>query len=117
VAIDDFGTGFSALSRLNGLAVDTLKVDRSFVAGVHTEDRSRALVAAMTQLSRALGAAVIAEGVETEDQARVLGELGCAGGQGFLWSRPVPLADLATWLSARTAVVPRPRTAGSLELT
>ncbi|MGZ6828027.1 MAG: EAL domain-containing protein, partial [Mycobacteriales bacterium] len=116
VAIDDFGTGFSALSRLNGLAVDTLKVDRSFVTGVHTEERSRALVAAMTQLSRALGAAVIAEGVESDEQAAALRDLGCDGAQGFLWSRPVPVAELAAWLAAQAVAVPQPRSAEALEL-
>jgi diguanylate cyclase (GGDEF)-like protein/PAS domain S-box-containing protein len=115
VAIDDFGTGFSALSRLNGLAVDTLKVDRSFVTDVHSSPRSKALVAAMTQLSRALGAAVIAEGIEHESQAQALRELGCAGGQGFLWSKGVPIDELSAWLRERSLVVPAPRTPGVLE--
>jgi diguanylate cyclase (GGDEF)-like protein/PAS domain S-box-containing protein len=101
VAIDDFGTGFSALSRLGGLAIDTIKVDRSFVTEVHTSDRAQALVAAMTQLSTALGATVIAEGIEHESQAAVLRTLGCRGGQGFWWSKGITLPDLGTWLKVR----------------
>jgi diguanylate cyclase (GGDEF)-like protein/PAS domain S-box-containing protein len=103
VAIDDFGTGFSALSRLGGLAIDTIKVDRSFVTDVHTSRRGQALVAAMTQLSAALGATVIAEGIEHESQADRLRVLGCQGGQGFWCSKGIPIRELASWLRIREA--------------
>lgn len=118
VAIDDFGTGFSALSRLNGLAIDTIKVDRSFVTGVDRSARLQALVAAMTQLSAALDASVVAEGIDLEEQAEVLRGLGCTGGQGFLWSKGVPIDELARWLAARAPKVPSPRrSVDELELT
>jgi EAL domain-containing protein (putative c-di-GMP-specific phosphodiesterase class I) len=111
VAIDDFGTGFSALSRLNGLGVDRIKVDRSFVRHVHEEERSQLLVAAMTQLAGALDAVVVAEGIEEAQQAVVLQRLGCVGGQGYLWSKPVELDELATWITrrSRSIRVPAPR--------
>jgi diguanylate cyclase (GGDEF)-like protein/PAS domain S-box-containing protein len=107
IAIDDFGTGFSALSRLAGLAVDTIKVDRSFVTDVHTSQRGQAIVAAMTQLSTALGATVIAEGVEHVEQAQALQRLGCTGAQGFLWSRGLPVEELSCWLPGPR--IPEPR--------
>jgi len=111
VAIDDFGTGFSALSRLNGLGVDRIKVDRSFVRHVHEDERSQLLVAAMTQLAGALGAGVVAEGIEEPVQAEVLQRLGCEAGQGYLWSRPVELDALATWIRRQRKLVrvPAPR--------
>ena len=105
VAIDDFGTGFSALSRLNGLGVDRIKVDRSFVRNVHADERSQLLVAAMTQLASALDAVVVAEGIEDAQQAVVLKRLGCVGGQGYLWSKPVELDELATWITRRSRLI------------
>ncbi|MGB8652097.1 MAG: EAL domain-containing protein [Mycobacteriales bacterium] len=104
VAIDDFGTGFSALSRLHGLGVDAIKIDRSFVTDVHTSDHLQALVAAMTQLATALQATVVAEGVETGAQAKALRELGCVAGQGYLWSKPVPIDELGRWLDGPAPV-------------
>ena len=107
VAVDDFGTGFSALSRLASLGVDTIKIDRSFVAEVHTSTRARAIVSAMAGLSTALEASVVAEGVELVQQARTLRDLGCAAGQGFLWSPAVPMARLAETLDRTTLPLPR----------
>ena len=107
VAVDDFGTGFSALSRLAGLGVDSIKIDRSFVSEVHTSSRARAIVSAMARLSAALEASVVAEGIEHEQQARTLRDLGCAAGQGFLWSPAVPMVRLAGTLDQ--AFLARPR--------
>ena len=89
LAIDDFGTGHSSLERLNRLAVTTLKIDRSFVAGVPDDHSSHVLVEAMLGLADKLGLQALAEGIETEAQRAFLIEHGCPLGQGYLFSRPV----------------------------
>jgi PAS domain S-box-containing protein len=91
LAIDDFGTGFSSLQYLAQMPVDILKVDRSFVAGLGVDDRHTTIVTSVIALAHALGLLVVAEGVETDAQHRQLRALGCDGGQGFLWSRPLPI--------------------------
>lgn len=88
IAIDDFGTGHSALGYLDRFPVDTLKVDRSFTARVVEDPRKKELVRAFLAVARALGIEAVAEGVETEDQARVLAGFGCVVGQGYLYGRP-----------------------------
>jgi EAL domain-containing protein (putative c-di-GMP-specific phosphodiesterase class I) len=92
IVLDDFGTGYSSLGYLRGLALDGLKLDRSFVAGLGTDDRTTTIVAAVTQLAHALSLPVTAEGVETMEQVISLQGLGCEFGQGFLFSRPVTRA-------------------------
>jgi diguanylate cyclase (GGDEF)-like protein len=92
IAIDDFGTGFSSLSYLSRLAVDTLKIDRSFVIEMDKPE-GRALVASIIAMAHALQLKVVAEGVETEGQMRQILSLGCDEMQGFLFSKPVP-ADI-----------------------
>jgi diguanylate cyclase (GGDEF)-like protein/PAS domain S-box-containing protein len=89
-AIDDFGTGFSSLSYLSKLPVDTLKIDRSFVLGMTVEPAGLALVSTIITLARALKLSVVAEGVETQEQSRLLHLLSCDEMQGFLFSKPVP---------------------------
>ena len=86
IAIDDFGTGYSSLDYLRQFPVDTIKIDRSFVARVNDDDDDRAIVASLLSLAATLGVRVVAEGVETSEQLRVLRRLGCSLGQGFLWS-------------------------------
>ncbi|CAN5516441.1 hypothetical protein BH18ACT1_BH18ACT1_03550 [soil metagenome] len=88
LAIDDFGTGYSSLAYLRRFPVDTLKIDRSFVAGLGVDDDSRAIASAIVELAHALGLDVVAEGVEEEHQLAVLIELGCDRAQGFLIPRP-----------------------------
>jgi diguanylate cyclase (GGDEF)-like protein/PAS domain S-box-containing protein len=90
VAIDDFGTGFSSLSYLSKLPVDTLKIDRSFVIEMTAGREGLALVSTIINLAHALKLKVVAEGVETEEQARLLRLLNCDDMQGFLCSKPVP---------------------------
>jgi diguanylate cyclase (GGDEF)-like protein len=90
VALDDFGTGYSSLSQIRTIAIDVLKIDQSFVAGLTTCPEDALVVDAMVHLGTHLGYAVVAEGVETEDQCRRLQAMGCRLTQGFLWSRPVP---------------------------
>ncbi len=89
VAVDDFGTGYSSLAYLRDLPVTMLKIDRSFVAGVTDDKHSLAIVASVLQLARTLDLALVAEGVETEEHARVLRRHGCRLGQGWLWSKAV----------------------------
>ncbi|HEY8857656.1 MAG TPA: GGDEF domain-containing phosphodiesterase, partial [Rugosibacter sp.] len=90
IAIDDFGTGFSSLSYLAKLPVDTLKIDRSFVIGMTAEPEGLALVSTIINLAHALKLKVVAEGVETEEQSRLLRLLNCDEMQGYLFSKPVP---------------------------
>src|SRR5690606_35843137 len=90
--LDDFGTGFSALSYLHRFPIQSLKIDRSFVAGLDgdTQAESLALVRAILALAGTLGIDTIGEGIETEEQRRILLELGCPFGQGYLYGHPPP---------------------------
>jgi len=92
VQLDDFGTGYSALSYLHRFPISALKVDRSFVAGLHAENgkNTLALVEGVLSLARTLGIETIGEGVETEQQMQTLIELGCSFGQGYLLGYPAP---------------------------
>jgi diguanylate cyclase (GGDEF)-like protein/PAS domain S-box-containing protein len=101
LAIDDFGTRYSTLTQLKRLRVHALKIDRSFVAGLPDDDRDRAIVASVLTLGHALGLAVVAEGVETEEQLEFLRELGGDEAQGFHLARPMSIEALRTWLEAR----------------
>ena len=89
VAIDDFGTGFATLDTLRRFPVHMLKLDRTFVTGVTREGTDRAIVRAVIQLAESLGLSVVAEGIETEEQAAAVLRLGCAVMQGYLFARPV----------------------------
>jgi EAL domain-containing protein (putative c-di-GMP-specific phosphodiesterase class I) len=92
LSLDDFGTGYSSLAMLKQLPLRELKIDRSFVNQLHEPD-GRSLVEAVIGMANALGLDTVAEGVEQPDQARSLGELGCAMGQGYLFGHPLPLAQ------------------------
>ncbi len=96
LAIDDFGTGYSSLGRLNKSWVSMLKIDRSFIQDLPENEHARTLVASIVQLAHTLGLEPLAEGVETEDQRRYLLEQNCRYGQGFLFSRPVPVHEIET---------------------
>ena len=91
IAIDDFGTGFSSLSYLSKLPVDTLKIDRSFVVDMTSVATGSALVSTIIDLAHALNLNVVAEGVETEEQSRLLRAMRCDEMQGFVFSKPVPV--------------------------
>ncbi|MFN8559293.1 MAG: bifunctional diguanylate cyclase/phosphodiesterase, partial [Dehalococcoidia bacterium] len=90
IAIDDFGTGYSSLAYLRTFQVDTLKIDRSFVASVDVDGGTLAIIEAVTSMARALGIDVTAEGIETESQLRYLRALQCHRGQGYLFAEPLP---------------------------
>ena len=94
VAIDDFGTGYSAFARLRGFPPDRIKIDREFVSGIAKDANDAALVAAMISMGHSIGMAVLAEGVESQDELEFLAEHGCDEVQGYLFSRPLPAAEL-----------------------
>ncbi len=106
VAIDDFGTGYSSLTSLRYLPADIIKIDRSFVAGLGATPEDDVIVAAVIDVSHRLGRTVIAEGVETAEQAASLRDLGCDFVQGFLYGRPVPPAELFGLSLPQQAPVP-----------
>ncbi|MCG7343255.1 EAL domain-containing protein [Sporosarcina sp. ACRSL] len=93
VAIDDFGTGYSTFSYIKELPADALKIDRSFVKDIDVNENSRAIVKAIVTLADTAGLNVIAEGIETEEQAKILRSLGCREGQGYFFSKPMPPED------------------------
>jgi diguanylate cyclase (GGDEF)-like protein/PAS domain S-box-containing protein len=104
ISIDDFGTGYSALRYLRNLPIGGLKVDQSFVRDMNTDEKQNVLVRSVLAMAQGLKLKTVAEGVECEDTARKLAELGCETGQGYLWHRPSNRADflefLRTWRSS-----------------
>ncbi len=101
LALDDFGTGYSSLSNLDRFPVDTIKIDRSFVTDAPTSTHRRALVDAAVRVAHALNMTTVAEGIETEAQAKVIRDRGCDKGQGYLFSKPPEAAELVRWLTQR----------------
>lgn len=107
IGIDDFGTGYSSLSSLRQFPVDALKVDRSFLLGMRSQDESTAIVGTVTSMAHQLGLHVVAEGIEVEEHVPLLlRSLHCESGQGYFFARPLDV-DAATDI-LRTGVVPRP---------
>jgi len=100
VAIDDFGTGYSSLAYLKRFDIDYLKLDRSFVSNLETDASDLVLSEAIVVMAHKLGFSVIAEGVETEAQLRILDQIGCDYAQGFLFSKAVPVAEFEQLLHA-----------------
>jgi diguanylate cyclase (GGDEF)-like protein/PAS domain S-box-containing protein len=94
LALDDFGTGWSSLAYLRRFPIDVVKIDRSFVAGLGTDKGDTEVVKAVVDLSHSLGLSVVAEGVETAEQERLLVVAGCDYAQGFRYSRPVPAEQI-----------------------
>lgn len=100
VSIDDFGSGYSSLSYLHAFPIDTLKIDQSFVRSMIGSASSMILVKSIIGLARNLGMKIIAEGIETIEQARLIRELGCDECQGFWFSRPLPFKDAQAFLNS-----------------
>ena len=94
IALDDFGTGYSSLTHLRDFPIDFIKIDKSFVARLEHEHESRLIVQSLIQMAENLNIMTIAEGIETEGQARLLRQIGCVYGQGFLFAKALPLDRL-----------------------
>ena len=105
IAVDDFGTGYSSMSYLRELEIDTIKIDRMFIARAQDPGYDRTIVEVLLQLGRTLQLDVVAEGVENADQLSFLTELGCGRVQGYHLARPMPLEALETWLATPVAAL------------
>ena len=101
ISIDDFGTGYSSLAYLRTLAVDRLKIDRSFIAGMDKGHKEQIIVESTIKLAHGLGLQAVAEGIENESQYSILRALHCDFGQGYLIARPMPSAQLIDWYRSK----------------
>ncbi|HRK96460.1 MAG TPA: GGDEF domain-containing phosphodiesterase, partial [Rhodospirillales bacterium] len=97
VSIDDFGTGYSSLAYLKSLPVDELKIDKAFVMHLHEDERDAKIVRSTIDLAHGLGLKVVAEGVETEAHLAALAAFGCDVGQGYFFSKPLPVDQWLAW--------------------
>jgi len=100
IAMDDFGTGYSSLSYIHRIPIDLLKIDRSFIERVADPEGTRPIVEAVIAMARHLGLQVVAEGVETAEQQKILQQAGCHSFQGFLFARPLAPEDAENCLTA-----------------
>ncbi len=101
VSIDDFGTGYSSLAYLRKLPIDKIKIDRSFISEVASNDSDMTIVKSMIKLSHGLGKRVLAEGVENKEQLNILRNLGCDAVQGFFIEKPLPEEKLVSYLTRK----------------
>jgi PAS domain S-box-containing protein len=100
IDIDDFGTGYSSLSRLQGFRIDTLKIDRIFISRMDSDQETHEIVRAIVMLAHNLGLKVVAEGVETPEQMKLLNKIGCDRAQGYLFARPADQHTIGALLAA-----------------
>lgn len=108
LSMDDFGTGYSSLSHLHSFPFDVLKIDRSFIGRMTANDQALQIVRTIVELARVLGMDVVAEGIETRDQYRLLRQMGCRYGQGYLFAKPLPAEDIGKLLRLPGRVLPDP---------
>lgn len=99
ISLDDFGTGYSSLSQIHALSLTKLKIDRTFITNIHQDPASFKIVKSLLALSQDMELQCISEGVETKEELAALKSLGCTLVQGYLFSRPMPLAQTVTWLA------------------
>jgi EAL domain-containing protein (putative c-di-GMP-specific phosphodiesterase class I) len=104
LSIDDFGTGYSSLSYLQRFPIDTLKIDRSFVTQMMENEENLAIIRTIVALAQTLGMDVVAEGVETEDQLKLLRKLECENGQGYLFSTPLDSQQLDQFIASYSVI-------------
>jgi diguanylate cyclase (GGDEF)-like protein len=109
LSVDDYGTGYSSLAYLQDLAIDELKLDRSFIMRLAEDPRTAAIVRSTVDLAHSLGLRIVAEGVEDPGTVEVLHRYGCDIIQGFFYSRPMPVAQLTIWLANGPAAEPYQR--------
>jgi diguanylate cyclase (GGDEF)-like protein/PAS domain S-box-containing protein len=102
IELDDFGTGYSSLGRIGAFPIDGLKIDRSFVGKTVHDEYSRVIARAIIGLAKSLGLGIVAEGIETREQAELLKSFGCAHAQGYLFSRPIRADAFRSWLNRRS---------------
>jgi EAL domain-containing protein (putative c-di-GMP-specific phosphodiesterase class I) len=103
IAIDDFGTGYSSLGLVRGLPIQVVKIDKSLVSSCVNKKECAAIVQATSAMARVLGIRLVAEGIETDEQKRLMKSLGCDAGQGFLFSTPVEPEKVPDLLKAKAA--------------
>jgi EAL domain-containing protein (putative c-di-GMP-specific phosphodiesterase class I) len=109
--MDDFGTGYSSLSYLHSFPFDVLKIDRYFVGRMTEGEQPLQIVRTIIELARVLGMDVVAEGIETQEQYRLLRQLGCRFGQGYLFARPMTAEDVSVLLRLPGRILPEPESA------
>lgn len=102
IYMDDFGTGYSSLNYLAKYPIDGIKIDRCFVRGIETEAESREIIRSILAMAEALNIKVVVEGVETEEQLKILSVLGCRQFQGYLFAKPLPGEEATEFLASRT---------------
>ena len=104
LSVDDFGTGYASLSQLQSLPVTELKIDRSFVSGMHMNQGNATIVRSTIDMGRQLGLSVVAEGVESVEELRALAKMGCDEAQGYYLSKPLAAAEVIDWIKMRHAL-------------
>ena len=109
ISMDDFGTGHSSLAQIKNMPLHELKIDKSFITTLMSDDQNKAIVRTTIDLAHNMGLTVVAEGIEDEDTLRQLSELGCEQAQGFFMSKPVASDELIRWLKTRTVTAYKDR--------